>query len=72
MQKPEIAIASLVVNKKKVIVKGTTAPPPPMPPMFERASTTVKTMMPRNSMPRIGKMPLCSQWWLCGLHSKWG
>ena len=70
MENPEIAIASLVEKVKKVMVKGTTTPPPPIPPMFESAITIVRMMMPKNSDPKIGKMPLCSQVCEIVLHSK--
>ena len=61
IEKPEMAMASLVVKLKNIIVKGTTAPPPPIPPMVERVMSTTKTRSPRNSSPVIGKMSLCKQ-----------
>jgi hypothetical protein len=61
MEKPEIAMAYLVVNSKNIIVKGTTAPPPPIPPIVERVIKKINTIRPRNSLPKIGNMPLWTQ-----------
>ena len=51
-------MAYLVVNSKNIIVKGTTATPPPIPPIVERVMRNINTMSPKNSLPKIGNIPL--------------
>ena len=58
IEKPDIAIAYFVVNSKNIIVNGTTAPPPPIPPIVESVIKTISTIRPRNSLPKIGNIPL--------------
>ena len=58
IEKPERAIASLVLNPKKTMQKGTTTPPPPIPPIFDSVKIIIKRMSPMNSRPRIGKIAL--------------
>ena len=62
--KPEMAIASFVVNMNKAIVIGIMRPPPPMPLTLARARKIGITMIPMNSEKYIGKIVLCLQTWL--------
>ena len=48
--KPEMAMASFVVNVNIAIMIGIMRPPPPIPPTLASAKRMVITMMPMNSL----------------------
>lgn len=62
IEKPESDIDYFMVKAKKVIQKGITTPPPPTPAIVLRAMIIGRTIIPANSIPKIGNIFLCLHW----------
>ena len=48
--KPDIAMASFVLNENIAMIIGIIRPPPPTPPTLARAIRKVKMRTPKNSV----------------------